>query len=52
MASADQPIRLRPSSSDYASFVRTTADAMKNPDLVKSKTKPDMRMISLANLGS
>jgi hypothetical protein len=51
-ASADQPIRLRPSSSDYASFVRTTADAMENPDLIKSKIKPDMRALLLANLGS
>jgi hypothetical protein len=50
--SADQPIRLKPSSSDYATFVRTTADAMETPDLVKSKTKPDMRALLLANLGS
>ncbi|WP_367870673.1 hypothetical protein [Luteolibacter sp. Populi] len=51
-ASADRPIRLRPSSTDYATFIRTTADAMENPGLVNSKTKPDPRVLSLANLGS
>ncbi len=50
--SAVHPIRLKPSSSDYATFVRTTADAMETPDLVKTKTKPDMRVLLLANLGS
>jgi hypothetical protein len=50
--SADHRIRLKPSSSDYATFVRTTANAIEMPDLISSKTKPDMRVISLANLGS
>ena len=51
-ASAAPLIRLKPSSSDYQTFVSTTADAMGLPGLIKSKTKPDMRVLSLANLAS
>jgi hypothetical protein len=47
-----KPIRLRPSSSDYATFVRTTADAMGLTGPVASKTKPNRLLLSLANLDS
>ena len=45
-------IRLKPSATDYATFVRTTADAMGLTGPDASKTKPNKLLLSLANLGS
>jgi len=48
-ASEIQPIRLVPSSSDYATFVKTTIDAMGLTGERASKSKPSVRMLSLLN---
>jgi hypothetical protein len=47
-----QPIRLRPSSSDYVTFARTTAIAMGKSVTNASTPKPNKRLLSLLNLGS
>ncbi|BCU76203.1 hypothetical protein llg_09180 [Luteolibacter sp. LG18] len=46
---AVRPIRLKPSSSDYAAAVRTTADAMNLTGPAASKTKPDALLLSLTS---
>ena len=45
-------IRLKPSATDYATFARTTADAMGRTAPDVSESKPNMRMLSLGNLES
>ena len=45
-------IRLRPSRSDYASFVTTTALAMGRTASSASGRKPNKRLLSLLNLGA
>jgi len=46
------PIRLKPSTSDYATFVKTTANAMGKSDPPLSAYKPNKYLLSLANLES
>lgn len=50
--SAYRPIRLRPSSSDYATAVKTTADAMGLTGPAASKSKPSERVLWLTNSDS
>lgn len=51
--SPGQPIRLKPSSTDYATFVRATINSMGlDPVKFSKKDKPDMRLLSLANWDS
>ena len=45
-------IRLRPSSSDYATFARTTARVLGKSVPSKSELKPNKLLLSLLNLGS
>lgn len=45
-----RPINLVPKSTDYATWLKTTAMAMNQPDLLKRKTGPSQRLIDLANL--
>lgn len=47
-----RPIALTPSSSDYATYVRTTSQAMAVTGPVSKKTKPNERFLSLVKLGS
>jgi hypothetical protein len=47
--SADQSIRLKPSSSDYATAARTTADAMGLTGPAASKSKPSERLLWLTS---
>ena len=42
-----RPIRLKPSSSDYATFARTTAKAMGKAEPTGSDLKPNPRVRSL-----
>jgi hypothetical protein len=44
-------IRLKPSISDYATFVKTTSAAMGVNGPAARKTKPNLLVLSLANLG-
>lgn len=52
VVSAVRPIRLKPSSSDYVTFVRTTAKAMGKTEPTASDLKPNPRVLWLANLES
>ncbi len=45
-------IRLRPSKSDYETFVVTTARAMGRTASAASAHKPNTRLLSLLNLGA
>ncbi|MEO8615745.1 MAG: hypothetical protein ABI600_11440 [Luteolibacter sp.] len=45
-------IRLRPSSSDYETFARTTALAMGKAEPTGYALKPNRLLLSLLNLGS
>jgi hypothetical protein len=45
-------IRLKPSSSDYATFVKTTAAVLGITGPPARKTKPNERVLWLANLDS
>ena len=47
-----QRIRLLPSSSDYATFAKTTANAMGRTEPTASTLKPNKRLLSLLNLGA
>ena len=47
-----QRIRLLPSSSDYATFAKTTANAMGRAEPSASRLKPNKRLLSLLNLGA
>jgi hypothetical protein len=44
-------IRLRPSTSDYETFAKTTALAMGQTERAASTPKPNTRLLSLLNLG-
>ena len=48
----NRTIRLQPSSSDYATFARTTANAMGQAEPSASKLRPNKRLLSLLNLGA
>jgi len=52
VVSAVRPIRLKPSSSDYATFARTTAKAMGKAEPTASELKPNPRVLWLTNLES
>jgi hypothetical protein len=45
-------IRLRPSTSDYETFAKTTALAMGRTAMPASTPKPNKRLLSLLNLGA
>jgi hypothetical protein len=45
-------IRLQPSPSDYATFAKTTANAMGKTEPNASMLKPNKRLLSLLNLGA
>jgi hypothetical protein len=45
-------IRLKPSSSDYVTFAKTTARAMGKAEPKASELKPNSRVLWLANLES
>ena len=45
-------IRLKPSTSDYSTFARTTSAALGLTGPASRKTKPNMRVLSLVNLAS
>jgi hypothetical protein len=45
-------IRLKPSTSDYATFVRTTSQVLGTTGPASRKTKPSKLFLSLANLDS
>jgi hypothetical protein len=47
-----RPIALKPSSSDYATYVRTTSQAMAVTGPASQKTKPNERFLSLVKSGS
>ena len=49
---AGKAIRLRPSASDYATFAKTTADAMGRNAPGASAPKPNKRLLSLLGLGA
>jgi len=43
-------IRLKPSTSDYATFVRTTSEVLGVTGPASQKTRPNTLVLSLANL--
>ncbi len=45
-------IRLRPSVTDYATYVATTSKVLGTTGPAAQKTKPNMRLLSLANFAS
>jgi hypothetical protein len=45
-------IRLKPSTSDYATFVRTTSQVLGTTGPASHKTKPSKLVLSLMNLDS
>ena len=45
-------IRLKPSVTDYATFVATTSKVLGTTGPASRKTRPNKRLLSLANLGS
>lgn len=47
-----RPIRLKPSTSDYATFARTTAKTLGLTGPAAYRTKPNEYVLWLANLGS
>lgn len=47
-----QVIRLRPSTTDYATFVRTTSQVLGDTGPASRKTKPNARLLWLMNLES
>jgi hypothetical protein len=47
-----QVIRLKPSVTDYATFVQTTSLVLGTTGPASRKTKPNKRLLSLANLDS
>jgi hypothetical protein len=49
---ATKAIRLKPSTTDYATFARTTAKALGLTGAAAAKSKPSKRVLSLMNLGS
>ncbi len=51
-AEAAQGIRLKPSTSDYATSAQVTADAMGLTGAPASKTKPNKLVLSLTGLAS
>ena len=46
------PIRLKPSTSDYVTFVRTTSQVLGTTGPASRKTKPSKLVLSLMNLDS
>jgi len=51
-ATVFRTIRLQPSSSDYVTFAKTTANAMGKGEPNASMLKPNKRLLSLLNLGA
>ena len=49
---APKVIRLKPSVTDYATFVATTSKVMGTTGPAAQKTKPNKRLLALANMGS
>jgi hypothetical protein len=49
---APKAIRLKPSVTDYATFVATTSKVMGTNGPAALKTKPNKRLLALANMGS
>ena len=49
---APKVIRLKPSVTDYATFVATTSKVMGTTGPAAHKTKPNKRLLSLANFDS
>ena len=49
---APKAIRLKPSVTDYATFVATTSKVMGTTGPAARKTKPNKRLLSLANMAS
>lgn len=47
-----QHIRLRPSSTDYLTYVKLTTLVLGTTGPAAQKQKPNKRLLSLANLGS
>ena len=45
-------IRLKPSTTDYATFARATSKVLGTTGKASQKTKPSMRLLSLMNLDS
>jgi hypothetical protein len=45
-------IRLKPSTTDYATFAKTTAKVLGLTGAAAAKTRPSKRVLSLMNLGS
>jgi hypothetical protein len=50
--SVTKAIRLKPSATDYATFVRTTSKVLGTTGPAAQKTKPNERLLSLMKLGS
>ena len=50
--SGTQPIRLKPSTSDYATFVKITSKVLGDTGPASRKTKPSTLLLSLMNLES
>lgn len=48
---APKVIRLKPSVTDYATFVATTSKVMGTTGPAAQKTKPNKRLLALANMG-
>jgi ABC-type arginine transport system ATPase subunit len=51
-AMVPKAIRLRPSVTDYATYVATTSKVLGTTGPAAQKTKPNMRLLSLANFAS
>lgn len=49
---ATKAIRLKPSVTDYATFVATTSKVLGTTGPAAQKTKPNKRLLSLMNLAS
>jgi hypothetical protein len=49
---ATKAIRLKPSVTDYATFVATTSKVLGTTGPASQKTKPNKRLLSLANMAS
>ncbi|MBL9116101.1 MAG: hypothetical protein JNJ83_13925 [Verrucomicrobiaceae bacterium] len=52
LQSIEKAIRLKPSVTDYATFVRTTSKVLGMTGPAAQKTKPNRRLLSLMRLGS
>lgn len=51
-ARVPKAIRLKPSVTDYATYVSTTSKVLGTTGPAAQKTKPNMRLLSLANFAS